>query len=137
MPKEPLENDDENCIYGSNFTIRFCDEAEDSFREALTHVTKAKGVSLSGAISALLERKANGQLSGESDEKEGKLPDGSNFRAIKKIPIRCYYWQSKTHKATIFVSHFKYKDQQKLDSRDSQRVISNWWAYEKNSEVER
>ncbi|WP_415904575.1 hypothetical protein ACMXYW_14950 [Neptuniibacter sp. QD48_55] len=134
MPKKPQANNDENDIVGSNFTIHFCEGAEESFLEALSHLTTAKQSTITARMFALLERKANGQLSGDSDKKEGILPDKSHFRAIKKIPLRCYYWQSKVRKATIFVSHFKYKDQQNLDPRDTRRVVKNWWAYEKSTD---
>lgn len=136
MDKPHDDEQDDSSIHGSSFTIRFCDGAEESFNESLSHVTKAKKVSLAAQIYKLLGRKANGlPLAEKTNVKEAGLPDGSNFFAIKKLPLRCYYWISKAHKSVIFVSHFKYKDKQKLSPKDTNRIRANWWKYEKGSDT--
>ena len=57
-------------------------------------------------------------------ESEGDLPDGGKFFANKKLPIRAYGWYGDG--GDFWVSHYVYKDQQKLSSRDIERVHRNW-----------
>lgn len=121
---------DEN-IVGSCFTIVFCDGALVSFREALKSTKSKQAARLTVDMKTLLDRLSNGvALSKNNDVSEGALPDKSKFRCLKKIPIRCYYWKSTSHDKTIFVSHFIYKDQQKLQKSDTKKVCDNWYLYE-------
>ncbi|PCE69342.1 hypothetical protein B6G00_04305 [Salinivibrio sp. YCSC6] len=67
-----------------------------------------------------------GRLSSENFRKEGGLPSGSNFYALKKIPIRGYCWFSTKHPSTVYISHYIHKKKDDLDKRDCQRVVDNW-----------
>ncbi|WP_010325437.1 hypothetical protein [Marinobacterium stanieri] len=124
-------DEDNNDIIGKCYRIKFCDGALESFQQALGSIKQKRRDSLTARIKTLIERLADGIcLGSESDVAEGQLPDGSRFRALKKIPIRCYYWKSSTYDDVIFVSHFIYKDQQKLDKRTTEKVSNNWRRYE-------
>ena len=76
----------------------------------------------------LIERLADGRpMSKENFPSEGQLPSSAGkFHAFKKLPIRAYCWLSQKYPNTYFISHYIYKDQQKLDKRDTNRVHANW-----------
>lgn len=128
---ERLAEKESDSIFGSKYEIRFCDGALESFKESLTHVTQAVGVKLAARIYSLLNILSDGEfVANKTHVKEGMLPDKTYFYAIKKIPIRCYYWRSKSNTDVIFVSHFICKDQEKLNKKDTKRVTANWRNYE-------
>lgn len=129
------DQDDNEDIEGSHFTIKFCEGAEASFGEALGK-TGRKSANITGQINVLLIRLSNNEtMATNTIVKEALLPDGSHFKAIKKIPIRCYFWKSKNHKSTMFVSHFVFKNKGSLDKRDIQKVVNNWNIYEPKGEA--
>ncbi len=114
---------------GSKFTVEHCHGAIESFEEALISVTPHnKKNSIKRAIIQLIERLAEGKpMSSENFPQEGNLPKSSGkFHAFKKLPIRAYCWLSKKHPNTYFISHYIYKDKQKLDKRDTDKVHANW-----------
>jgi len=118
-----------NKYKGSRFTVEHCDGAIKSFEEALVSVTPHnKKNSVKRAIIQLIARLADGKpMSKENFPQEGNLPKSSGkFNAFKKLPIRAYCWLSKKHPNTYFISHYTYKDKQKLDKRDTDRVHANW-----------
>lgn len=121
---------------GSRYTIIHCDGAEDSFFEELRrHVPKNKHPNYKARMRRLLERLADGyRMSNENFPKEGQLPDGSYFRALKRIPLRAYIWQSKNHKATFFISHYVYKNYKKLKEKDVKKTCDNWNIYEEKKD---
>jgi hypothetical protein len=132
MSQEPGKSDnDEEDIVGRCYRIKFCKNALKTFQKALGSVEHRKQKKLVAQTEAQLKRLANGTLlNTDSDVAEGRLPDGANFRALKRIPIRCYYWKSTSMDGVIYVSHFIYKDQNKLDKRDTEKVCNNWRVYE-------
>lgn len=122
---------------GAVYTITHCEGALDSFHQVVSKLTKNKANSLKRQMIAQIERLANGhKLARGNFVKEGKLPKKSgqttekSFYALKRIPVRAYLWRSQKHKNTYFISHYIYKDQQKLSSKDEDRVCSNWRTIE-------
>jgi len=114
---------------GARFTVEHCEGAIESFEEALIHVTPHnKKKSLKRSMVLLIERLADGRpMSKENFPSEGQLPSSAGkFHAFKKLPIRAYCWLSQKYPNTYFISHYIYKDQQKLDKRDTNRVHANW-----------
>lgn len=114
---------------GSRFIVEHCDGAMESFEDALVSVTPHKRKnSVKRSIILLIERLAEGsQMSQENFPQEGNLPKGAGkFNAFKKVPIRAYCWLSKKHPNTYFISHYTYKDKQKLAKQDTDRVHANW-----------
>ncbi|NLR20505.1 hypothetical protein EXT47_10540 [Pseudoalteromonas sp. CO342X] len=110
-----------------------CEGALESLQKALTHVTPhKKQKSMLVGIVLMIERLAGGeQLSKDSFPPEGDLPKGSGkFHAFKRIPIRAYCWRSKKHPNTYFISHYIYKDFDKLKDKDIQKVHRNWKSKE-------
>ncbi len=114
---------------GTRFTVEHCDGAIESFEDALLSVTPhAKKASITRAIRQLIVRLSDGHpMSKENFPTEGDLPKSSGkFHAFKKVPIRAYCWLSKKYPNTYFISHYTYKDKQKLDERDTEKVRRNW-----------
>lgn len=65
---------------------------------------------------------------------EAVLPDEGHFYAVKtnsKLRIRAYGWFSNVQKGSFIVSHYAFKRGEKLDARDTARVIANWRRIEK------
>ena len=119
---------------GTHFTVEHCDKALESFEDALVSVSPhKKKKTVTNAIIQLIDRLANGKrMSKENFPQEGNLPQGKGkFNAFKKIPVRAYCWLSTKHPNTYFISHYTYKDKQKLDKRDIDKVHVNWNSKEK------
>lgn len=114
---------------GERLTIVHCDGAMDSLEKALTSVPHRRKTLM--AIHRQITTLGNmGRLSGENFPKEGNLPNGSNFYALKRIPLRGYCWFSSRHPSTVYISHYIHKKKSNLDTRDSQRVVENWRVIE-------
>jgi hypothetical protein len=124
-------------IKGSKFTIVHCRNAVDSWSESISHLQKAKAKSMLRQMTLQLCRLADGQrMSKENCPQEGSLPpvngNKSSFYAMKRIPIRGYFWHSQAKELTIFVSHYIYKDHGKLRQKDTDRVCNNWRRVEED-----
>lgn len=48
--------------------------------------------------------------------------------------MRSYFWYSPLNEGFIFVSHYRYKDYQKLASADTEKVRNNFFRYETKGE---
>jgi hypothetical protein len=110
---------------GSKYKVVHCDGARESLDEALSRVPNKK--TQKAKMWRLIQRLGDGvRMPHDSFPTEGELPDKSNFKAIKKLPLRAYLWLSKKYKNTYFISHYIYKDKQKLSDTDTQKVRSSW-----------
>lgn len=84
------------------------------------------------SLQVQIERLSSGKRSADlSVRKEGSLPSyngkpAKNFWAIKRIPIRGYYWESERMFMTYFISHYIYKDFDDLHDSDVTKVCNNW-----------
>ncbi len=123
----------ESSFKGECYRIVHCSGALKSLGITLKSIKPAKKQrSMMISLKLQLERLASGKRTPDlSVRKEGLLPSFNgkppkNFWAIKKIPIRGYYWESERHDMTYFISHYIYKDFDKLDDTDSQKVRNNW-----------
>lgn len=128
------DNDDIEEVYqGRSYKIIHCKGAEKSFYNALKHINSKRKDSYKAKMKSFLNRLADGKrISRDNFPSEGPLPDGTNFRAIKKIPLRAYLWESKKHPKTFFISHYIFKGRQKLHKNDVKKVQENWRKYEEN-----
>lgn len=117
---------------GTTYQIIHCKGAIESFKAELDrHVPKNKHKNYNARMVALIERLGNGHpMSNDSFPKEGELPDKSHFRALKKIPMRAYIWQSKKTPKTYYISHYRYKNYDQLKESDAKRVCDNWKVIE-------
>lgn len=115
---------------GKKLTIHHCKGALKSFDKAISQVEARKRLKDTATIISQIHKLAN-----EGEEAlalkhfpwEGNLPGkGNKFRAFKRIPIRGYCWNSSRNKSTYYISHYIFKDQNKLDASDTDRVQSNW-----------
>lgn len=114
-----------------------CDGADESFLKVMKdHFSSEKE-----ARNAFAQMKAQinrleevGYLrSPDKMRKESTLPDGNDFYAIKTPKrLRAYGWYSRSCKGVFFISHFAFKKGQKLDQKDTNLIVKNWWKHEKN-----
>jgi len=124
---------------GSRLTIRYCEQPSGdadpatwqppSWQEAVNHVPAKKHNAIWAKMVARREILANkGQLrSPDYWNTEGDLPDGKPFYAIKPdTKIRAYGRYSKRYRGVFYISHFAFKKGQKLSSKNTMRVITNW-----------
>lgn len=121
---------------GRKYTIVHCDGALETLRIALSRVTAAKRRSLINRLVSQIERLASGEpMSKDRFPAEGVLPklngvSSGRFHALKYLPIRGYCWKSKQNPSIWYISHYVYKDQNKLSSRDESKVATNWMRIE-------
>ena len=101
--------------------------ALDSWEKVAAKLDHRKAALIEGQLIAVFDDWINGSRfhSGWA-EPEGKLAKATKFFAIKRIPIRAYFWYSKKHKNTIVVSHYVKKTWRKLRSEDTKLVVANW-----------
>jgi len=119
-------------IAGSLLRVVHCKGAWDSFTEALESIPANKRSSVKSQMDLMVKRLANGErLSKDSFPPEGLLPSragkpAKQFYAFKKIPIRAYGWYSERQEKTFFISHYIFKNQDKLAQKDTTRIQGNW-----------
>ncbi|PXV53400.1 hypothetical protein [Aeromonas veronii] len=118
-----------------------CEGSFESLSIALARVMKQKRASLMRMIILQIERLASGErMSKENFPPEGDLPNQigqsrrRSFYALKKLPIRAYCWHSDTKPKTWYISHYIYKDKDKLDTKDTKIVHKNWQRIEVNGD---
>lgn len=118
---------------GQKFEVTHCEGAIASFEEAMNHVDSRKRKSFIRGVVMQIGRLADGhRMSKENFPQEGDLPKrpgqqkAKKFNALKRIPIRGYCWLSDKYPNTYFISHYVYKDYDKLKERDTKRVKDNW-----------
>jgi len=120
---------------GKKYRIVYCEGAKESFEDELKKYPKDKQDKYRARMKRIRERLADGyRLSEGTFPKEGKLPDGSYFRALKKIPIRAYVWLSKKSQNTFYISHYVYKNYDKLKKADIKKVCDNWRQIEESED---
>ncbi|MGZ8927062.1 MAG: hypothetical protein ACXW03_01250 [Methylobacter sp.] len=119
---------------GPVFHIIHCEGAMESFNAELgKHVPKNKHEQYKERMRVIIRRLGDGHpMSNESFPQEGKLPDKSHFRALKKIPLRAYIWQSKKTPKTYYISHYVYKNYDNLKESDIKKVCDNWRKIEES-----
>lgn len=120
---------------GTRYKVIHCEGAKESFLDELAkHVPSNLHPNYKARMRGLRRRLADGhRMSKENFPKEGKLPDGTHFRALKKIPLRAYIWQSNKHAGTFFISHYVFKNYDKLKQSDIKKVCDNWTKYEESN----
>lgn len=106
-----------------------------SWDEVAKALSIGKANQIEGFLIALFDDWINGARFHKGwAETEGSLDGNSKFYAIKRIPVRAYFWYAETLRDTIIISHYVYKRWNKLRSRDAKRVKANW-AKEKAGEM--
>jgi len=112
---------------GSKYRIIHCAGALESFDDAIAKHPKDKRDLYKAQMTAIMKRLGDGgRMSNENFPQEGELPDKSHFRALKKIPIRAYIWLSKKTPNTYYISHYIYKNYDKLKKSETEKVCNNW-----------
>jgi hypothetical protein len=123
---------------GKKFKVIHCKKAVESYEESLRHVDSQKRRSFTRSLILQIQRLADGQrMSKENFPQEGELPKQSKtrkFNALKRIPIRGYCWLSDVYPNTYFISHYVYKDYDKLKDKDTAIVGKNWTRIEVNGD---
>ena len=101
--------------------------ALDSWAKEAAKLSERKATEIEGFLIALFDAwNDNSRLNSRWAEPEGGLSKAKKFFAIKRIPIRAYFWYSDVHKNTIVISHYVYKKWQKLRTKDIKKVKLNW-----------
>ena len=126
---------------GKKFKVIHCKGAIESFEIAMSHVDPHRRKSFKRGMVMQIQRLADGhRMSKESFPQEGDLPKRNNqsttkkFNALKRIPIRGYCWLSTVIPNTYFISHYVYKDYDKLKEKDTSIVGKNWTRIEVNGD---
>lgn len=127
-------------IQGTLIRVIHCQEAWSSFTESLESLPASRRDSVKYQMDMLVKRLADGQrLSRDSFPPEGPLPSyqgkpAKQFYAFKKIPIRAYGWYSEKYDKTFFISHYIFKNKDKLSKSDTTKVQRNWTRIEVNGD---
>ena len=101
--------------------------ALDSWEKEAAKLTDRKATEIEGFLIALFDAWIdNRRLNSRWAVPEGDLNKDKKFFAVKRIPIRAYFWYSDVHKNTIVISHYVYKKWQKLRTEDLRKVKENW-----------
>lgn len=123
---------------GKKLTIRYCEspptEADPatweppSWSAALQNFPASKRDGVKAKMLARRNYLADGGQLRSPDHwnTEAALPDGKRFYAIKVDKLRAYGWFSSRHTGVFYISHFAYKQGQKLAAEDTNRVTTNW-----------
>lgn len=127
--------DEENILSathtGDMYTVIHCRGALQSFNENSKHLNAREIGSMKRKMAHQIERLANGKRLGKDNvAQEGALPNGGHFSALKKLPMRGYFWCSKRLSNRYFISHYVFKDYRKLKKQDSKIVTENWTRIE-------
>lgn len=119
---------------GLKLRIEFCNGCDTSLDQALAGFGQVKHRAQAKAkIRVLLEQLADtGKLkTPKAFNTEAPLPDSAgHFYAVKHHELHAYGWYSQAHPGTFFVSHFTYKNWNKLRDADTDRVHRHWHSKE-------
>jgi hypothetical protein len=112
---------------GSRRRVIHSPGALDTWEKVTAKLDHRKAALIEGQLIAVFDDWINGSRfhSGWA-EPEGNLAGATKFFAIKRIPIRAYFWYSQNYKNTIVVSHYVKKTWQKLRPEDIKLVKANW-----------
>lgn len=137
MAKEKTPPD--QAYQGTRYRVVHCEGALKSFQKAIRHVKAGKARPLTRHVVLQIERLADGlEMSKANFPQEGVLPKANgqhhtkHFFALKRVPIRGYCWLSERVPNTWFISHYVYKDYEKLDPADTEKVGRNWRRVEED-----
>ena len=127
----------EKILSGTNFRAVHCKGAIESFYNALRSLSCQKQRSFERGMVQQIQRLLDGhRMSKQNFPQEGELPKlkgqttVKKFNALKRIPIRGYCWLSQTRPNTYFISHYVYKNYDKLKDKDTVLVGNNWQRIE-------
>lgn len=135
------ENEIKEVYIGEKFKVVHCLGAIESFEEALGHVTAKEAKTFRRSIPQQIKRLVDGhRMSKENFPQEGDLPrragrgKSKKFSALKRIPIRGYCWRSEVKPNVYYISHYVYKNYDKLKESDTVIVGENWRRIEENGD---
>ncbi len=125
----------DNEYTGVRFRVVHCAGALDSLEAALAKRKAGEHDGRKRSMIHQINRLTSGtRLSNSTFVSEGDLPNGKNFKALKKQPLRAYLWLSDRVPATYFISHYIYKDKDKLSTKDTNIVCANWRRIEEQGD---
>ena len=119
-------------------SIRYCEHPTEgvdpqswvppSWNEALDHIPERQHDGIKAKMLARREvlKKGDKLRSPDHWNTEAKLPNNKHFYAIKANKIRAYGWFSGQYNGVFYISHFTFKEGEKLAKKDHKRVIANW-----------
>ena len=116
-------------LKGSKRRVIHAPGALNSWEVAASRLSSRKAAEIEGFLIGLFEAWIDGQrLHGGWAAPEGDLDRNTKFYAIKRIPVRAYFWYSVIHDNTIVISHYVVKKWNNLRAKDIARVRTNWQA---------
>lgn len=135
------ENEIEEIYIGQKFTVVHCLGAIESFEKALGHVKAKEAKTFRRSIPQQIKRLADGhRLSKENFPQEGDLPkkagrtNAKKFSALKRKPLRGYCWMSEVNQNVYYISHYVFKNYDKLKESDTAIVGANWRRIEEDGD---
>ena len=112
---------------GSKRRVIHAPGALDSWKKEASRLPERKAMEIEGFLITLFDDWIKGsRLHTGWAAPEGDLSKAKKFFAIKRVPIRAYFWYSDVHKNTIVISHYVCKKWQKLRPKDTKQVKLNW-----------
>ncbi len=112
---------------GRRFTVEVTRDGDASFAEAIAHAEQ----SCIQNLNARIERFAD---HGKLHVPQQLNDEGDGFYAIKaRCGLRAYFWYHGTRRRVMVISHFAYKNYQKLRSQDKTRMQRNRQEYKEKS----
>jgi len=112
---------------GSVRRVKHAPGALESWEKVAAKLGSRKAALVEGQLIAVFDDWINGcRFHMGWAESEGNLAGGARFFAIRRIPVRAYFWYSKSSRNTIVVSHYVNKTWRKLRREDTARVMANW-----------
>jgi len=122
-------------IKGVLLEIRFAeDDPESNFKEALDRwrANPDQQKRLIARMYAQLQQLVDTRQLRSPDKwnTEGFLPNDKHYYAVKMQKIRAYGWYSSKFRGTFYISHFAFKQGEKLHNDDHNRVTRNWHRIE-------
>lgn len=126
---------------GVHFDVYATEDAQASLTVALDSVEARKRDKFKTKLRVAIEYLANNlphDLSTTTYPPEGNFSSNGivvPLFAIKKIPVRAYFWRSKRDSKKIVISHFIAKKRDDLDSADVTRAKRNFELAEKGEKL--
>jgi hypothetical protein len=112
---------------GSRRRVVHSPGALESWEKVAAKIDSKKAALIEGQLIAVFDDWVNdSRFHSGWAEPEGSLDRETKFFAIKRIPVRAYFWYSKNSRNTIVVSHYVKKLWRKLRPEDTKLVKANW-----------
>lgn len=112
-------------LKGKTFVVHQTDDADESFRAAAGHATDQ-------CVGQLLARIGRFADTGKLRFPDQLNNEGDGFYAIKATcGLRAYFWYASSERWVVVISHYQFKDYEKLKPQDKKRMKQNREIWER------